>query len=144
MKCIYCKEQIESSEPDIYKKIKQTGKFSKTKNGMQLYWNAHVKCYDEKMKYLINETCLEDISKTYNDMLNTLKYILYEEYLQTDHWLHFRNEALKWAQNKCQICGEIYNLNIHHKTYENKGRETFNDVTVLCRDCHEKLHNKIA
>nr|DAW76172.1 MAG TPA: Protein of unknown function (DUF968) [Bacteriophage sp.] len=38
---------------------------------------------------------------------------------------------------------------MHHKTYENHGRE-FNrdiadsDLIVLCRECHEKFHDKLS
>jgi hypothetical protein len=83
-----------------------------------------------------------NFTASYDEILNTLKYMPYEEYLQTDHWLHFRDETLKWAQNKCQLCNDTKNLHVHHKTYENRGRETFNDVIVLCKDCHRKFHNK--
>lgn len=91
----------------------------------------------------VNNTEITNISESYNNMLNTLKYMPYEEYLQTEHWLHFRNEALKWSQNKCQLCEKTHNLNVHHKTYKNRGRETFNDIIVLCKDCHAKIHDKI-
>jgi len=76
----------------------------------------------------------------YNRMVNTLKYIKYEDYLNTEHWLHFRREALKFYNNECAICGKKYTLEVHHKTYDNRGRETFNDIIVLCDSCHKKVH----
>jgi hypothetical protein len=79
----------------------------------------------------------------YGKLIHYLKSIPYDEYLETEHWKHFRNEALKWAGHKCQLCSkEDTTLVIHHKTYENRGRETFNDVIVLCEDCHKLVHGK--
>jgi hypothetical protein len=31
-------------------------------------------------------------------------------------------------------------LDVHHRTYENKGKEKLGDLTVLCRECHTKFH----
>ena len=79
----------------------------------------------------------------YGKLIYYLKSMPYDEYLETEHWKHFRNEALKWAGHKCQLCNkEDTTLVIHHKTYENRGRETFNDVIVLCEDCHKLVHGK--
>lgn len=82
----------------------------------------------------------EDI---YSKCLHLLKTMKYEDYLQTEHWIHFKNEFLKWAGFKCQVCGETEkSIHVHHKTYENKGRETFNDVAALCEVCHALFHGK--
>lgn len=29
---------------------------------------------------------------------------------------------------------------VHHKTYDNVGREPLSDLVSLCRECHEKKH----
>ena len=70
-----------------------------------------------------------------------LKTCDYRKYLKSSHWKHFRSEALKFFNNTCQECGKIDSgLHIHHLTYKNRGRETFNDVVALCEKCHNEKH----
>jgi len=76
----------------------------------------------------------------YESFINEMKSMKYEYYLDTDHWKHFRNECLIHFNNCCQLCGSVKLLIIHHKTYKNRGRETFNDVCCLCSECHKKIH----
>lgn len=78
---------------------------------------------------------LEFINETYNVSLWQLRRMPHELYLQTEHWKHFRAEALKFFRT-CQLCDGYRNLDVYHKNYKNRGRETFNDVTVICHDCH--------
>jgi hypothetical protein len=80
----------------------------------------------------------EDIYCKYMGWLNSLPY---DEYLKTEHWQHFRREALKDAQQRCRVCNVMgVELNVHHNNYSNRGRETFNDVVVLCKTCHGMFH----
>lgn len=52
------------------------------------------------------------------------------------------------AGRKCEICGEVNDLTIHHKDHKgrnfmNKGLLMNNNVEnlmVLCRSCHGKIH----
>jgi len=77
----------------------------------------------------------------YKDFLTLMKHMPYEEYLKTEHWRHFREEAILFFGKKCQLCNsKERTIHIHHKTYENRGRETFNDVIPLCHICHKKIH----
>lgn len=88
------------------------------------------------------ERSLEFINDTYKIAIWQMKAMPYELYLQTDHWRHFREEALKFYQYKCQTCGKVKVLDVHHRNYDHIGEETFNDVIVLCRTCHKKFHGK--
>ena len=77
----------------------------------------------------------------YEDYLQTMMNMPYEDYLKTEHWLHFRAEAIKFFGNRCMLCNnDDSKIHIHHKTYKNRGRETFNDVIVLCDKCHGLFH----
>lgn len=79
--------------------------------------------------------------KGYKDYLKLMKYMPYEDYTRTEHWLHFKNEALLFFGHKCQLCDSKNDeIHVHHKTYENRGRETFNDVIPLCSKCHRLVH----
>lgn len=83
------------------------------------------------------------VNRAYDIVQDQLRVMDYKAYLLTDHWSHFRSEALKNAGDKCQVCGcTDKQLHVHHNTYENRGRETFNDVVVLCCDCHKKFHGR--
>jgi hypothetical protein len=96
----------------------------------------------------INVPKVENIITTYDEglyqkCLNMLKTIPYQEYLFSSHWKSFCGEAMKWANYKCQLCNKSnILLNVHHKSYDNKGKETFNDVIVLCCNCHKLVHGK--
>lgn len=65
----------------------------------------------------------------------------YQAYLQSKHWREFRELALDHYGHKCTNCGlEGKSLDVHHLTYERRGCELLEDVTVLCRSCHLKEH----
>jgi hypothetical protein len=75
--------------------------------------------------------------------ISFLKSMPYGQYLQTDHWQSVRREALERAGHKCQLKeshGGI--LDVHHRTYKNRGAERPEDVIVLCRSCHARHHIK--
>ena len=71
----------------------------------------------------------------------------YEAYIRSDEWRERADVAKKRAGYRCQICnrGDI-TLNVHHRTYERLGNELPEDLTVLCRNCHElfELNKRIA
>ncbi len=70
------------------------------------------------------------------ERLKQLQTMPYEEYLQSPEWVKKRKKALRFAQYKCQLCNSSEHLNVHHRTYERRGHELMNDLTVLCSDCH--------
>lgn len=74
------------------------------------------------------------------ERLHQLKIMPYQEYLQTEEWKETRLKALKRADFKCQVCNKSDKLNVHHRTYENRGNEQNKDLTVLCEDCHKLYH----
>lgn len=68
----------------------------------------------------------------------------YREYLKTDHWIKTRQQARDYFKGKCCLCGKTKKLHVHHKSYENRGNETMDDLILLCSDCHAKFHDKLA
>ncbi len=89
---------------------------------------------------IIKKVKLYFINKSYKKLNETLKTCDYSIYLETDHWKFFSSEKRKNAKYKCEICGEK-GIEVHHKTYEHRGFETFNDVLCLCHKCHMEIHN---
>lgn len=49
----------------------------------------------------------------------------YRDYLHSKHWKEFKKrfKRSKLCKHKCYICGQRYNIHIHHKTYKNLGHE---------------------
>lgn len=88
----------------------------------------------ENEKYIVGD------KELYLKSLDCLKSMPYASYLKTEHWIHFRGEVIKHYNGKCAVCNSEKELNVHHRSYKNRGRETFNDVVLLCRDCHSKIH----
>lgn len=101
--------------------------------------SANVNLKMEEPKNKIDKT---DHEKAYSDLMDSFENMDYiKEYLNTEHWIHFKKEVHIFYNHKCVICGSEENLNVHHKTYKNKGRETFNDVILVCQNCHRMIHN---
>lgn len=66
--------------------------------------------------------------------------IPYQEYLKTDHWKRTRDSRIRDFGERCAVCCSSQGLEVHHRTYQNLGREKAQDLTVLCRECHELFH----
>ncbi len=70
-----------------------------------------------------------------------LRALPYREYLQTPHWKRRRQDKVRVAGYRCQLCNRGgVTLNVHHRTYERLGEEHDGDLTVLCQDCHSTFH----
>ncbi len=62
----------------------------------------------------------------------------YYEYIQSDVWRAIAKSAKDRAGWRCQVCNRSdQTLDAHHRTYERLGHESPEDITVLCRSCHE-------
>lgn len=81
-----------------------------------------------------------------------LGFSSYKEYLLSSHWKEFktryiktnariRNLRKKYHRLVCEFCFEgEQQLEVHHKTYKNMGKESTNDVFLVCRSCHQGSH----
>jgi len=65
---------------------------------------------------------------------------LYSKYITSQEWKDKAEQFLKIYKNQCFHCGWKKHLTVHHLSYENLGRETKDDVIVLCYRCHERQH----
>jgi hypothetical protein len=66
----------------------------------------------------------------------------YKNYLNSRHWKLYKEKYINIYRKECAVCKSKVKLNFHHKTYENVGNESLDDVVILCRECHEKVHNE--
>lgn len=64
----------------------------------------------------------------------------YLQYIGSKAWIKKSREFRKKV-GACEICGSREFLQSHHMTYENLGKETFNDLACLCGAHHEQYHS---
>jgi 5-methylcytosine-specific restriction endonuclease McrA len=70
-----------------------------------------------------------------------LKEMSYAEYLASPEWQKRRKKHIKMVGFSCQLCNiKDTTLHVHHRTYRNRGNESYTDLTVLCHNCHDKFH----
>ena len=71
-------------------------------------------------------------------------YLPYRGQLSDERWKAFRLFVLKVRGEKCEVCGTTKNLQVHHLQYRSSAMAweyNCNEVMVLCKDCHKKIHN---
>jgi DNA-directed RNA polymerase subunit RPC12/RpoP len=76
--------------------------------------------------------------------IERLRRTPYRIYLHTRHWKAKKAEALEHYGNECGRCGSKRDLDVHHKTYENLGCESMEDLSIRCRYCHEIIEHREA
>jgi hypothetical protein len=65
----------------------------------------------------------------------------YDKYIKSPEWLVKSRMFIGRRGYKCERCGvsiEEKTLFSHHLHYQTLGRETGNEIEVLCFDCHQK------
>lgn len=67
----------------------------------------------------------------------------YKKYMSSAAWRKTRQEALKRAGYKCEVCGATKNLHVHHLTYKNFTHEQPEDLKVLCQYHHRAVHGRL-
>ena len=68
----------------------------------------------------------------------------YVEYIKGEKFKELKMERLKLDEYRCQICSikvDLSTSHCHHITYLRLGKESIPDVSTLCIECHEKLHD---
>lgn len=72
--------------------------------------------------------------------IDRLKGLDYKDYLQTKEWKEKSKAIRQFYGNRCALCNSSKNLNVHHRTYKNRGNELPEDLILLCNSCHKKFH----
>lgn len=72
-----------------------------------------------------------------------LQDMTYREYLETYEWRTIRQEMVRRAGWKCQVCNSSKKLHVHHRDYERRGLEACSDLIVLCAACHYLFHQSM-
>ncbi len=74
---------------------------------------------------------------TQGELIRQLRECSYPQYLQHEIWKRRRLMAIHRAGSRCQVCNGPGPLEVHHRTYANRGCEAPMDLTVLCVPCHD-------
>ena len=78
----------------------------------------------------------EDIIKTNPYLGPKSKNVGYKKYISSEDWKRKKKFAIQLADYKCEFCEEKGYLEVHHSNYECLYHERFDDVYVLCKECH--------
>ena len=65
---------------------------------------------------------------------------LYSDYLDSHAWAIKRAQVLNRDEDKCVGCRREAS-EVHHRTYDNIGKEPLSDLVSLCGSCHDKIHS---
>lgn len=74
-----------------------------------------------------------------DERAKALRSLSYNEYLHTEEWIKI-SRRMRSLFPRCSLCGASNNLHVHHLQYPKRGKETFQDLTVLCKTCHYRYH----
>jgi 5-methylcytosine-specific restriction endonuclease McrA len=61
--------------------------------------------------------------------------------LDSELYEQLRNEVLRRDAWRCQSCGAMSNLEVHHKELRSQsGDDSENNLVTLCTTCHKTVH----
>lgn len=148
--CTVEKKEQERTEKEKQDKIYEEKAKIRTKRYIENYLDPN-KSFKKEISSTqkINDVMEEFYGYGFSEEIEkTILGMDYKDFLQTPYWDGIRNYKLKRAKYCCELCGGKGVLNVHHKTYEHHGLEHLRsvankDLIVLCKDCHEKFHDKL-
>lgn len=54
-----------------------------------------------------------------------------------------RQQVLRRDGWRCQVCGSMSNLEVHHKRFRShSGEDTEDNLITVCMDCHAACHGR--
>lgn len=63
-------------------------------------------------------------------------------YYQSDEWGTICEKVKSRDDYRCVVCNSCSRLVVHHRTYENFGKEELGDLITLCNGCHYMFHKR--
>jgi 5-methylcytosine-specific restriction endonuclease McrA len=138
--CLCCQEQILPKDPRHLRHLKRELAALRKYSVGEMVSTALLcgRCTELRL-HLYNEECRT--TRLAQQARAAQLYKMGAEYREQKEWKVRRTEALTRAGYRCQTCGSCdTTLDVHHNTYENYGDERPQDLVVLCRSCHQKVH----
>jgi 5-methylcytosine-specific restriction endonuclease McrA len=141
--CLSCKEQICPKDPRQLRRLKRE---------LEVLRNCRVG--EMVSTTLLCGGCTEFRLHQHNEECRTARlaqqaraaqlYKMGAKYMEQEEWQVRRVQALTRAGYKCQTCSNRDTaLDVHHNSYQNYGDERPQDLVVLCRSCHQKIHGVV-
>lgn len=63
--------------------------------------------------------------------------------LDQDSYERLRIQVLRRDNWRCQLCGVMSNLEVHHQRFRSHGGvDSQHNLITLCRECHRETHAK--
>jgi|GEM_PF-4606278 len=91
---------------------------------------------------LVSPTTVKDLKEAKSHTWSEIYKQYHRRVLNSNHWIRVKLQAISEAKYRCQLCNAKGHLHVHHRTYENLGNESTDDLIVLCNNCHAKHHDK--
>jgi 5-methylcytosine-specific restriction endonuclease McrA len=64
--------------------------------------------------------------------------------LEQQDYEKLREQVLCRDSWRCQLCGSMRNLEVHHKEFRSHGgADDERNLITLCSDCHGPIHGKV-
>ena len=61
--------------------------------------------------------------------------------LDAESYAHLRDKVLRRDAWKCQVCGAMSNLEVHHQQFRSHaGEDSKENLITLCTECHAEAH----
>lgn len=155
-KCNKCTEEEQEENKKLYliNKIKlEEEKINNIKLNTPIFIDIYCNPLADYKKSKTPYQGLDIMYKLYKEsdiqyLISYIKKLKYKDFLNTNYWKKIK-EYKKYRSNySCELCSTQNNLHVHHKTYKNHGYEIhkeiiYNDLVVLCEDCHHKFHDNL-
>ena len=67
-------------------------------------------------------------------------------YMRTQHWKDLKAKRMSIANYTCEVpgCAEQYELECHHTNYSELGDEPIEHLRIVCRNCHQQIHENLG
>ena len=66
----------------------------------------------------------------------------YKSYISSNEWKLLKELIIEERGNYCEKCNnQFISLDLHHIHYDNFKKELRSDLLLLCRNCHNTIHD---
>jgi 5-methylcytosine-specific restriction endonuclease McrA len=105
----------------------QTAKY-RTKRGKKVRAVKVLKSYRDRPRFTRLECLRKDGS------------VVYGRYMKSQHWFDRKRRLFAVRGKRCECCGSVREIHVHHLHYRTLFEERDEDLKVLCRLCHGIAH----